>query len=98
MKNDLINTSLSLLGLKARDRVTGFHGMVFSVTFDAYGCVQALITPPYVDNKAADAMWFDVKRIEPAERLMVAPDFGVQYGEERGGNSLPFCKSMPVPR
>jgi hypothetical protein len=99
MSSDLISKSLALLGMNAKDRVTGFQGVVSSVTFDAYGCVQALLTPKYVDNKHVDSLWFDVKRVLPdSERVMPVPDFDLRYGEERGGNQLPGIRSAPVPR
>jgi hypothetical protein len=34
---------LKLLGTKVRDVVTGFVGIVTSVSFDLYGCVQAVV-------------------------------------------------------
>ncbi len=36
---------LELLGLKCEDRVTGFKGVIISMTFDLYGCVQAIVDP-----------------------------------------------------
>lgn len=96
MSQDLITTSLDMLGVQVRDRVTGFRGVAGSITFDAYGCVQVLVTPPCVDNKRIDSEWFDVKRVvTDGERVIEAPDFAIPYGDERGGNSLPAPKSGP---
>ncbi len=98
-RTDLIPCALSLLGKPVRDRVTGFKGMCSSITFDAYGCVQGLITPPVVDNKPGEAWWYDVKRIEvTGDRVMPAPDFLLRYGEERGGNRLPVPDCRGVTR
>ena len=36
---------LKLLGLKVKDKVTGFTGIITSVSFDLYGCIQVIITP-----------------------------------------------------
>lgn len=82
---------LGLLGTVQRDRVTSFQGMVASIHFDAYGCVQAWLTPPIgKDGKIAEGAYFDVKRLEPrGKRIMPAPSFGsfskpeTQIGAER---------------
>lgn len=60
-----VNKHIELLGRTVRDRVTGFRGVVSSVSFDLYGCIQAAVTPP-VDDKGAlpDGRWFDVNRLE----------------------------------
>ena len=50
----------ALLGLKVRDRVTGFEGIASTIGFDLYGCVQALVTPEMdKEGKLADSRWFD---------------------------------------
>lgn len=36
---------LDLLGMRVEDRVTGFRGVVSSVGFDLYGCIQAIVNP-----------------------------------------------------
>lgn len=56
---------IDLLGYKVKDAVTGFEGVVSSVSFDLYGCVQAIVTPATVnkDGKIGDSHWFDVKRL-----------------------------------
>ena len=41
-----VKSNLNYLGLKAKDKVTGFEGVVTAICFDLYGCVQAIITPP----------------------------------------------------
>lgn len=95
-----IEDLLQLLGTKQRDRVTGFAGMVSSLSFDAYGCVQVILTPKVGDDgKLRDVTWFDVNRLEPgvapseliigsAERVMPAPDFAA-YGLSHGPASKP---------
>jgi hypothetical protein len=69
---------INLLGKKARDRVTGFTGIVSSVSFDLYGCICAAITPP-VDNegKPRDGHWYDIHRVEIVDddRVMPVPEF-----------------------
>ena len=87
---------LKLLGFKATDIVTGFSGIVTSVTFDLYGCVQALIHPGLdKDGKLVDQCWFDVKRlrIDGAAPIMPAPTFAIVPG----GQSRPAFKQKPMP-
>jgi hypothetical protein len=53
------------LGVKAKDKVTGFEGIVTGRAEYLYGCEQYCINPK-VDKagKVLDAQWFDVGRIE----------------------------------
>lgn len=56
---------LSILGKKVRDRVTKSEGVVVSVSFDLFGCVQAIVNPGLdKDGKQKDSHWFDVSRLE----------------------------------
>lgn len=69
---------INLLGQKARDRVTGFEGVVASISFDLYGCIQAVLSPPLdKDGKMQDGRWFDIHRLEivDAARVMPVPAF-----------------------
>lgn len=73
----VIAASIDLVGTQGKDRVTGFEGMVSSVSFDAYGCVQVALTPK-VDPKTGvqrDGIWIDVKRFDQTskKRLMENP-------------------------
>lgn len=53
------------LGRTAKDVITGFNGVISLVSFDLYGCVQFVITPPVdKDGNAVDGRWFDVTRLE----------------------------------
>ena len=92
---NLIKDSMAKLGLRGKDRVTGFHGVVSSVNFDLYGCVQVALTPPVdATGKPVDGAWYDIKRIDFAERVMDAPVFEqVAYGAEAGAAEKP--RSMP---
>lgn len=56
---------LDLLGMRVRDRVTGYTGVVASISFDLYGCVQAIVNPGLdKDGKPQDSGWYDVGRLE----------------------------------
>lgn len=66
---------MKLLGLPVRDSVTGFEGVVTSLSFDLYGCVQAIVTPPSNDkgDKIEDSRWFDTKRLKVRSDEPVVP-------------------------
>ena len=49
--NKNIEKHLDLLGRKVEDKVTGIKGVVTSVSFDLYGCIQAVITTPAKDGE-----------------------------------------------
>ena len=46
----MIKEAINMLGRKAKDRVTGFEGVISSVSFDLYGCVCGIITPPKLNS------------------------------------------------
>jgi hypothetical protein len=46
----MLDKHLDILGYEVTDRVTGFKGVVTSISFDLYGCVQALVTPQLNDK------------------------------------------------
>jgi len=82
---------IELLGTQQRDKVTGFTGMVSSVCFDAYGCVQAVLTPRVgKDGQIPEGRWFDVSRLEvKGKRTMPAPSFAT-YGLAHGPAEKPL--------
>lgn len=52
------------LGQKARDKVTGFEGVLTGKAQYLYGCNQYCIVPPAKDGKVEESHWFDEGRIE----------------------------------
>jgi hypothetical protein len=75
-----------LLGFKVKDRVTGFSGVVTSIGFDLYGCIQAIVHPGLdKDQKVLDSHYFDINRLEitSCEPVMPIPDFA--YGPQAEG-------------
>ncbi len=69
---------IALFGLPVKDLVTGMEGVVTSISFDLYGCVQLLVTPGLDnDGKQQDSHWFDVARMEVLDDtpVMPVPDF-----------------------
>jgi hypothetical protein len=60
-----LNDHLKMLGLKVKDKVTGFSGVVTGVSFDLYGCIQAIVNPGMgKDGKLQEQVWLDVERLE----------------------------------
>lgn len=69
---DAMRKHLDLLGHKVRDRVTGFEGVATSVTFDLYGCIQAIVNPGAgKDGKLGEQVWMDVARLEVVSKKPV---------------------------
>ncbi len=81
-----IKKHMALLGLRVEDRVTGMKGVVASISFDLYGCVQAIVNPGLgKDGKLSDQIWFDVSRLKVLDKkpVMQVPDF--EYGPQAEG-------------
>ena len=89
---------LDLLGLRVKDVVTGVTGIVTSIGFDLYGCVQGLVmqTLTAVDGKSiGEQFWFDTKRlvIIDDDPVMPRPDFIAPPG----GHNKPAFPRRPAP-
>lgn len=93
----MIKEHLKLLGKPAKDLVTGFSGVVSSLSFDLYGCIQVVITPE-VDKKGEipAGQWFDIARVKVTrvKRVMELPDYISGYIAEgkKGAAILPAPK------
>jgi hypothetical protein len=84
---------IGVLGFQVRDKVTGFEGVVESVAFDLYGCIQAIVVPPTnPDFDKCKSRWFDLSRLEikSGGSVMQAPDFS--NGKIAEGNKGPAIK------
>lgn len=94
---DIYKKHIELLGLKGKDKITGFSGIIDSICFDLYGCIQVSLKPPMDnDGKIPDGFWFDVTRLDITsdKRAMDSPDFYKGYVAEgkKGPASKPTCK------
>lgn len=90
------NPHVKLLGHRVQDKITGIKGVVTSVSFDLYGCIQAYINRGLdKDGKWLDSQWFDIARLTPlsTKPVMVAPDFGA--GPIADGDKGPESKPLP---
>lgn len=80
---------LASLGLKVKDKVTGQKGVVTSISYDLYGCIQAVVT----DTKG-EGKWLDVTRLifKSTTPVMDVPNFSKGYIAEgkKGGCDKPL--------
>lgn len=73
-----VKNHLDLLGHRVRDKVTGLKGVVDSLSFDLYGCIQASVNPGIDEKDEQKPMrWHDVSRLEVTSKkpVMDQPDF-----------------------
>jgi len=85
-----IREHLGWLGFPATDKVTGFAGVVSSICFDLYGCVQVALSPKVREGKMEDGRWFDVSRLHRlgnGSRIMPVPTFALQ---PQGGEAAQY--------
>jgi hypothetical protein len=69
-----LHKHLDLLGMRVEDYTTGFKGVVTSVGFDLYGCIQAIVHPGIdAEGKLRDSQWFDVNRLRVTSEAPVMP-------------------------
>jgi len=75
MKEDL---HLELLGKKAKDKITGYQGILTGKCYYLFGCAQYAINPGVgEDGKLMDIAWFDEGRIEVIEDFIDPLDVSV---------------------
>ncbi len=89
-----VKKHLELLGKRVEDKITGAKGVVASVSFDLYGCVQAIVNPGIgKDGKALDQFWFDVARLKvlSEKRVMEPQAYGFE-GATGPAEKPAFCK------
>lgn len=77
---------LQLLGMKVRDRVTGLEGVCESISYDLYGCIQAVVRPNANNEKGdvPDGRWFDVSRLDVISDAPVMEVPGGRFAVTRG--------------
>jgi hypothetical protein len=91
----LIKKHLDLLGYEVKDRVSDFRGVVISMSFDLYGCIQADVRPKDLDKdgQMKKGWWLDVSRLKKMSKkpLMDQPNFewGMVAEGKKGPANLP---------
>ena len=97
-----VEESISLLGFKAQDKVTGFAGVVTSISFDLFGCIQAIVLPPVdKDGNDQEGRWYDIARLDILEekRVMDCPKFFVEISDIKNDSvsGRPFSSHLKGP-
>ena len=88
-----VKKHLALLGLRVEDRVTGCTGVVTSIGFDLYGCIQAIVHPGMGnDQKMRESLWFDISRLKvlSTDPVVTPPDY--DFGDVAEGKKGPAEK------
>ena len=87
---------IELLGLKARDKITGFKGVITTVSFDLYGCIQVIVTSKDMKKEEGSQRWLDISRLETShtERVMEVPSYFIE-GIIADGNKGASVKPLP---
>ena len=90
-----IKKHLDKLGKKAIDRITGFEGVVTSVGFDLYGCIQAVLTPPANESEMKSGIWLDINRLSIIDDVVVLepPNFFISSPVSQGKKG---CENKPL--
>jgi hypothetical protein len=91
-----ISKHIGMLGLRVKDSVTGMEGVVTSISFDLYGCVQAIVHPGIAENGTMrDPLWFDVARLRVTDSnpVMECPNF--DHGHVAEGRKGAADKPLP---
>ena len=72
---------LNLLGMSVKDKVTGFKGAVTCISFDLYGCIQAIVVLQVNKEGKYDGKWFDVSRLIVTKKnhVMDVPNYDNVY-------------------
>ena len=86
MASKQIEDAIQLLGKKSTDSVTGYKGVITSISVDLYGCVQALVVPGLdKEGKMASGVWLDLNRlvISKEKRVMNCPHLENPKGPEQ---------------
>lgn len=75
------------LGAKAKDKITGFEGLVTAKCSYITGCDQYSIQPKCKDGAFLEAKWFDENRLEQLDAEIMVLDDGHKDGP---------CGSAPI--
>lgn len=68
-------------GKRAKDKITGFEGIITAKCLYMYGCAQYVLTPTCdKEGKRRDGEWFDEGRIEIIEDAINPESVQVEKG------------------
>lgn len=80
-----IEKHIGFLGFRAKDKVTGFIGVIDSVCFDLYGCIQVSLKPPMNEKgEIPTGYWVDINRVKilSKKQIVTPPNFEEGYQAE----------------
>lgn len=77
-------------GKKAKDKVTGFTGIIIGKIQYLFGCNQYGIAPESKDGKILDTCWFDEGRVE-----IIGEGITAREVESESGNGPDFNRDAP---
>lgn len=93
------------MGRRVKDRVRGITGIVTSINFDLYGCIQCAVSPVIgPDGKLPEQAWVDVQRLievdNPVTNLpdgpvIPLPDYVFSTKKQEGQNGPPGASEKP---
>ena len=92
-----VQQHLNYLGKHVIDRVTGITGVVTSICFDLYGCIQAIVNRGLdKEGKPFESNWYDIARLRLLDGItpaMEMPDFeaGPVAEGRKGAAEKPAC-------
>lgn len=73
------------LGQVAKDKITGFQGVIIGRCEYLTGCTQVLIVPQKLgaDGKRQDGEWFDEQRVTPTGKTITLDNGTTPGSDER---------------
>lgn len=77
---------MEFLGFEVEDKVSGAKGVVVSISYDLYGCIQAFVRAKVTkEGKEGECYWLDICRLKTTSTrpVMDQPTFAVVPGPER---------------
>lgn len=89
-----------LLGVKVKDKITGFVGYTVSKTEYLYGCVQYGVEGPVIDGKTNGVTYLDEDRLTPmarAKRIQPPDEYSRPLARPGGPRDTPPPRSTPPP-
>ncbi len=90
-----IQKHLNKLGHKVKDLVTGREGIITSISFDLYGCVQAVVTTEVTTNTEKPTNeWFDIARLKILSKKPVMKQPNFDFGPVAEGLKGGFVKPI----
>ena len=86
---------MKLLGYKAKDKVTGFTGVITSISFDLYGCIQAAVSSGLTkEGKVGESYWMDTNRLQILSKAPVMKCRHTFQRDDTGSNNLPKQRAI----